>query len=136
MSDAAPTNLLGPGTRFEGLLTFRDGVRIDGVLKGEVVGRGRLVLGPTAEVEAAIDVDVLVLGGRLSGPVRARQRAELLDGSVLEGSLATPVLSISEGAILEGRCITGPDALAETAEAPTPDPAEVPPPAGGSPESS
>lgn len=106
----ADANLLGPGTRFEGLLTFRGGVRVDGVLRGEVRGSGRLVLGPSAEVDARVEVDEIVLSGRLHGEVRARQRAELLEGAELVGRLVAPRLTMADGARLQGPCTTGPAA--------------------------
>jgi len=75
-------------------------------------------------VEAAIEVDELVLGGCLRGEARIRERAEILEGAVFEGSLVTPRLAVAEGAVLSGPCASGPDALSRTPKAPTESPAE------------
>jgi cytoskeletal protein CcmA (bactofilin family) len=110
--------LLGPGSEFEGLLTFRGAVRVDGVLRGRVRASGRLVLGPEANVEAQIEVDELVVGGRLAGDVVARERIELLAGGTLRGALRTPRLVVADGAVVDGPCATGPGALAEAERSP------------------
>ncbi len=116
--DAAPT-LLGPGSAFEGLLTFRGAARIDGRLTGEVVAEGRLWIGPEARVEARIRVDELVVAGSLEGDVEARGRVEIQSTGHVVGSLRTPRLALAEGGRLSGRCAAGgPAAAAPPAPAP------------------
>ncbi len=111
MSSPANGTLLGPGTEFEGLLTFRGAVRVDGILRGRVRASGCLVLGPDSQVDAQIEVDELVVAGRLAGDVIARERVELLAGSNVLGAVRTPLLVIADGALLDGSCTTGPRAL-------------------------
>lgn len=100
--------LLGPGTHFEGLITFRGRARLDGEMSGEIVGHGLLVLGPGATARARVEVDELVLAGEIEGDVCARQRVELLASGCIRGDVATPRLVIAEGGRLLGRCTTGP----------------------------
>ena len=102
--------VLGPGTRFEGLLTFRGRARVDGTLTGEIAGHGVLVLGPAAYAEARVEVDELVVAGEVEGDVRARRRVELLATGCIRGDVETPRLVIAEGGRLLGRCTTGPAA--------------------------
>ncbi|MFQ6672086.1 MAG: polymer-forming cytoskeletal protein, partial [Candidatus Tectimicrobiota bacterium] len=68
---------LGEGTEFQGTLTFEGTIRVDGKLSGEVISRDTLVVGEDAEVEAEINVGVLVCRGRVSGNVKASDRIEL-----------------------------------------------------------
>jgi cytoskeletal protein CcmA (bactofilin family) len=107
-SDGA--TVLGPGTRFEGLLTFRGRARVDGSLTGEISGHGVLVLGPGARAEARVEVDELIVAGEVEGDVRARRRVELLATGCIRGDVETPRLVIAEGGRLLGRCTTGPAA--------------------------
>jgi len=128
--------VLGPGTRFEGLLTFRGRARIDGTLSGEIAGHGLLVLGPGARAEASVEVDELVVAGEIEGDVRARRRVELLATGLIRGDVETPRLVIAEGGRLLGRCTTGPAARA-LAPAPRPgEPGASAPPSRGRPRSS
>ena len=96
--------VLGPGTEFEGLLSFRGAARVDGKLTGTVVAEGCLVIGEGARVHARIEVDELVVGGDLEGEIHARRRVELLQTAHVVGTLRCPVLAVAEGGILEGRC--------------------------------
>lgn len=102
--------LLGPGTHFEGLITFRGHARLEGAMEGEITGHGLLVLGAGATAKARVDVDELVVAGEIEGDVRARQRVELLASGCIRGDVETPRLVIAEGGRLLGRCTTGPAA--------------------------
>lgn len=107
---AGGATVLGPGTHFEGLLTFRGRARVDGSLTGEIAGHGLLVLGPGARAEARVEVDELVVAGEVVGDVLARRRVELLATGCIRGDVETPRLVIAEGGRLLGRCTTGPAA--------------------------
>jgi cytoskeletal protein CcmA (bactofilin family) len=110
--------VLGAGTQFEGLLTFRGRARVDGELIGEIAGHGLLVIGPGARAQAKVVVDELVVAGEIEGTVCARRRVELLATGCIHGDVETPRLAIAEGGRLLGRCTTG--AAAKTPEMPPP----------------
>ena len=110
--------LLGPGTAFEGVLTFRGGARVDGELRGEVKAEGTLVLGPSARVRANVEVDELILAGHLEGDVTARRRVAIKPGARLVGSITAPLLRIEDGAFVQGPCRSGTGAVADSAKAP------------------
>jgi cytoskeletal protein CcmA (bactofilin family) len=99
--------VLGAGTQFEGLLTFRGRARVDGELTGEIAGHGLLVIGAGARAQARVVVDELVVAGEIEGNVCARKRLELLATGCIRGDVETPRLSIAEGGRLLGRCTTG-----------------------------
>jgi cytoskeletal protein CcmA (bactofilin family) len=106
--DAADGPHLGPGTSFDGILTFEGSLRIEGRLAGSVFAAdGALSIGPAARVRARIEVAELVLAGSLIGDVIARRRVELLPGAELEGNVTSPLLAIADGGRIVGRCITG-----------------------------
>ncbi len=97
--------LLGRGTEFEGKLTFVGRVRLEGRVRGEIVGDDVLILGEGADIEAEIEVGTLIVrGGTLRGNVRAAQLIEVHAPSRVYGDLAAPQLLIDKGALFEGRC--------------------------------
>jgi cytoskeletal protein CcmA (bactofilin family) len=96
--------LLGRGSEFEGKLTFEGTVRIDGKLRGEVFTSDILVIGESAEVEAEIDVGVLIVEGRVTGNIRARRAVELHTPARVRGNIVTPSLFIDKGVLFEGNC--------------------------------
>jgi cytoskeletal protein CcmA (bactofilin family) len=99
------TALLGRGTRFEGKLHFEGRLRIDGTFRGEILTSDVLVLGDGADVEAEIDVGMLIVkGGRLQGNVRAAQSIELYIPSKVTGSLTSPEIFMDKGVQFSGNC--------------------------------
>lgn len=125
--DEATPTVIGSGSHFDGLLSFRGAARVDGVLTGRVEARGRLEIGPQAHVQARIEVDELVIEGRVEGELRIRERAELAATAVVVGSLVVPRLCMAEGGVLQGSCATTPpteqasdEVLAEGFDAPPP----------------
>jgi cytoskeletal protein CcmA (bactofilin family) len=97
--------LLGAGTEFEGKLTFEGRVRIDGRLKGEIFGSEVLILGPSAEVRANIEVGTLIVrGGALWGDVRAERLVELHAPARIYGDIVTAQIYLDKGVTFEGRC--------------------------------
>lgn len=112
---------LDVGTSFEGKVTFKGVVRIDGHLRGEAHADGTLVVGRTGVIEADVTVHELIVEGRVTGSVVARHRVELAPGARLEGGLETPRLTVAEGAQLTARVRMSPPAVAtnpaETSEA-------------------
>ncbi|MDP3274049.1 MAG: polymer-forming cytoskeletal protein [Deltaproteobacteria bacterium] len=105
--------LLGRGASFVGRLTFDGRTRVDGHLVGEVFSDGVLVLGESADVEATIEVKVLIVrGATLRGNVRATESIEVYAPARVYGSLAAPEVVIERGSVIEGSVHMGPLELA------------------------
>jgi len=96
--------LLGRGTEFEGKLTFEGRVRVDGKLRGEIFGDGVLIVGPSAEIHASIDVAALIVrGGAIWGNVKAKRSVELYAPARVHGDIATAQLYLDKGVTFDGR---------------------------------
>ena len=118
MSDATPRKesrpagepvqpLLAAGAEFEGLLLLHGPARIEGRVRGEILG-SQLWIGPAGSVDARVEVDHLVVSGEVAGSVRVRGRIELRPTARVRADLAAESLVLEEGSFLEGRCSTGP----------------------------
>jgi cytoskeletal protein CcmA (bactofilin family) len=99
--------LLAAGAEFSGVIALAGPARVDGLLRGELVGPGPLWIGPRANVEACIETDELSISGTVAGDIRASRRVVLGPTARVRGELHTPSLSLAEGATLEGRCAAG-----------------------------
>ena len=106
-AEAAAPVLLAVGAEFTGLVALAGPARIEGLLRGEVIGPGPLWIGPRANVEARVETDELNVSGTLKGEIRASRRVALAATARVRGELYTPSLSLAEGALMEGRCATG-----------------------------
>ena len=95
---------LGEGTEFEGKLIFTGAVRLDGKFKGEILGKGTLVVGQGARIEADINVDSLMVGGDVRGAVEVRERMEIDTTGKFYGNIKTGIFIIHEGGLFEGNC--------------------------------
>lgn len=103
-SDSEIKAFLGAGTEFQGTLTFDGTIRIDGKLSGEVISQDTLIVGEGAEVDAEVNVGVLISWGTIKGNVKAADRIQLHESSELHGNISTPRLNIAEGAFFNGSC--------------------------------
>ena len=95
---------LGEGTEFEGKLIFTGAVRLDGKFKGEILGKGTLVVGQGGRIEGDIQVDSLMVGGDVRGTVEVRERTEIDATGKLFGNVKTGVFVVHEGGLFEGNC--------------------------------
>src|SRR5262249_53631725 len=97
--------LLGKGTEFDGKLRFEGRVRIDGKLTGHIAGDDVLILGPTAEVRADIEVGTLIVrGGAIWGEIKALRLVELYAPAKVHGNISTAQLYLDKGVTFEGHC--------------------------------
>ena len=90
----------------QGTLSFKDPVnlRINGKFEGNLDTRGNLTIGSSAQINADIVGDNIVVGGKIKGRVTAKERLTLLPSAVVEGDIYPAKLNIAEGAIFEGKC--------------------------------
>ncbi|HEY5672285.1 MAG TPA: polymer-forming cytoskeletal protein [Malonomonas sp.] len=98
---------LGPGSRFEGKLSFDEMVRLDGSFTGEIKSSDTLIVGETAIMQGDIQVGALILSGRFTGNIVASDRVELRAPAQVEGSIRTPNLKIDEKVIFNGDIVMG-----------------------------
>ena len=98
---------LGPGSCFEGKLSFDEMVRLDGRFSGEINSSDTLVVGETAVVEGDINVGSLILSGRFTGRIVATCSVELRAPAQIEGSIETPQLKMEEKVVFNGEIRMG-----------------------------
>jgi cytoskeletal protein CcmA (bactofilin family) len=98
---------LGPGSRFEGKLSFDEMVRLDGHFSGEIKSSDTLIVGETAVMQGDIQVGALILSGRFTGKIIASDRVELRSPAQVEGSIETPNLKVDEKVIFNGDIVMG-----------------------------
>jgi cytoskeletal protein CcmA (bactofilin family) len=98
---------LGQGTTCTGDLVFESSMRLDGTFKGSIRSESVLSIGETGNVEADIDVGVLLVSGRVVGRIRARDRVEIHPGGKVIGDIRAPNLITRQGAVFRGNCFIG-----------------------------
>jgi cytoskeletal protein CcmA (bactofilin family) len=99
------TAFIDQGSEFEGKLSFKDTVRIDGTFRGEITSENTLIVGETGEIHAVIQSTCVVVSGHIVGDIVATEQVVLHKPAIIEGDITTPSLVMEEGAMLDGRVI-------------------------------
>jgi cytoskeletal protein CcmA (bactofilin family) len=97
------TAFIDQGSSFEGKLSFKDTVRIDGHFTGEITSENTLIIGETGEIEAGIRSKTVIISGSLAGDVVAGARVVLHKSARIQGNIQAPSLMIEEGAVFNGQ---------------------------------
>jgi cytoskeletal protein CcmA (bactofilin family) len=99
--------LIGAGTTVDGDVTFTGGLRVDGVVRGNVSTvngePGTLVVSEHARVDGEINVSHVVINGTVNGPITANDFLELQAKARIAGDIAYRTLEMHLGAVVQGR---------------------------------
>jgi len=96
------TAFIDQGSEFEGKLSFKDTVRIDGSFSGEISSDNTLIVGETGEIHAKIDSVCVVISGLVEGDIHAKDQVVLHKTAVVNGDIQAPSFVVEEGAQLNG----------------------------------
>jgi cytoskeletal protein CcmA (bactofilin family) len=99
---ASSDMLLGPGTEFDGRLTFSGTVRIDAKFKGSIVTEDVLVVGEQARIDADLTCGTVIVYGEVNGNIRAKHGVELRHPARVRGNVETPSLLLEKGVLFHG----------------------------------
>jgi len=96
--------LVGNGTVFEGSLTSKESISVEGIVKGKVFCEGSVIIGEKGRVDADVIADTVLLGGEVNGNIVAKTKLEITTNGILRGDIKTGSLIIAEGVHFEGKC--------------------------------
>lgn len=96
------TAFIDQGSEFEGKLSFKDTVRIDGSFSGEITSDNTLIVGESGQITATIQSVSVVVSGLVEGDVTASQEIVLHKTAVVKGDLVAPSIVMEKGAQLNG----------------------------------
>lgn len=100
-------SLIGANTRIEGNIVFSGGLRVDGIVRGNVAALaehpGTLVVSSDARIDGEVQAAHIVVSGIINGPVNATETLELQAGSRVKGDVHYKTIEIHQGAVVEGR---------------------------------
>lgn len=94
--------VLGPGTRYEGDMSFEGRVRIDGHFVGRIFTEDWLELGAGGRIEGQADVANAVIAGTVDGELRVRERLVLEPGGQVTGKVDVGIAEVRAGGRMEG----------------------------------
>ncbi len=102
-------SLIGATTRIEGNVIFSGGLRVDGMVRGNVAALpdqpGTLVVSSDARIDGEVQASHIVVNGTINGPVHATETLELQANSRVKGDVHYKSIEIQQGAVVEGRLV-------------------------------
>lgn len=96
------TAFIDQGSEFEGKLSFKDTVRIDGCFSGEIRSENTLIVGESGEIQASVQSKSVLVSGSVVGDITASQKIVLHKTARVQGNLSTPCLAVEDGAVFNG----------------------------------
>jgi cytoskeletal protein CcmA (bactofilin family) len=99
-------SLISEGTVLRGELRFRDGLRIDGEVQGDVVAdsatHSLVVISEKARVHGKVNAGHVIINGEVKGPVTSSEMLELQPKAHVVGDIRYEVLEMHPGAMVDG----------------------------------
>lgn len=91
-------NMLSNGTLVCGNLQSEEDIRIDGTIEGNLICKGKIIIGHTGRIKGNITCCVFELMGAVEGNVKSSEISVLRSTAVMTGNIETEVLEVEPGA--------------------------------------
>lgn len=111
-TSAAPSNGLNTlvkGSAMEGTLKCESDLRVDGSIKGKLICKAKLIIGPTGTIEGEVNCQNAVIEGRFSGTLRVSELLNIRETAAVDGDIFTGKLIVQSGAKFNVACKMGND---------------------------
>ncbi|MEY2904054.1 MAG: hypothetical protein RJA52_70 [Bacteroidota bacterium] len=95
------------GTLVEGVIRSDNDIRIDGVIKGKLYCKAKVIVGPTGQIEGEIHCENAIIEGKLEGLLKVSELLNVRETAVLDGEVFTKKLMIAAGATFNVTCNMG-----------------------------
>jgi len=100
---------LGPNVKVTGDVSFSGGLRIDGVVTGDVScsgdQSGTLTIGNGGLVQGDIRVSHLVVYGHIQGNVHVSGLTDIREQALIVGDVHYAALDVASGGVIQGRLV-------------------------------
>ncbi len=106
-SSISANTIIGAGTTITGDMASNGDIRIDGVLKGNLKAKAKILIGPDGAVEGDIEglqADVL---GKVTGKIKVKELLHLRGKASLQGDIYAGKLQIEPTVTFNGQCHMG-----------------------------
>ena len=100
-------NTLVEGTSAEGTINTSSDLRIDGHVNGTINCGGKLIVGPSGNVEGDINSQNAVIEGRVQGNIVIQDILDVRETASVNGEIKTGKLLVQNGATFTGNCDMG-----------------------------
>ena len=106
-SNATSINLIGNGTTITGDIKSNGDIRIDGTLKGNLSISGKLVVGPSGNIEGNVSCQNADVSGEIHGKITVSELLSLKASAKVLSDIVTGKIAIEIGATFSGHTNMG-----------------------------
>jgi cytoskeletal protein CcmA (bactofilin family) len=109
-SDAAAGNastMIGAGTTITGDMESNGDIRVDGILKGNLKGKAKIIIGAGGVVEGNIEGLQADIMGRVDGTIKVQELLFLHGKTQVNGDIYAGKLQVEPTAVFNGNCHMG-----------------------------
>jgi cytoskeletal protein CcmA (bactofilin family) len=103
-SPASGNSLIGAGTTIKGDITSNGDIRIDGTLKGNIIGSAKVLIGPEGVVEGDIEGQQADVLGTVTGKILVKDLLNLRGKCIVKGNIQALKLQIEPTVTFNGQC--------------------------------
>ncbi len=107
VSESKRETYLDSSCELSGTLRFKDDVRIDGRVEGEIHAEKAVWIGETATIEAALRAESIEVHGTVHGNIDVRRKTVLHKSARVSGEIHTAGIVVEEGARVRGTIVIG-----------------------------
>lgn len=100
-------NLIGSGTKFTGDIETNGDLRVDGQIEGNILSKGKIVLGSGGTIKGTIKCVSAEISGSFEGKMEVSELLSLTSSAKFRGDMTISKLSIEPGAMFNGTCVMG-----------------------------
>ena len=101
------SSIIGKGTSVEGNIDTNGNISVEGEVKGNVVSKSKVALGPSSYVEGKVLAANAIIAGEIQGSVEITELLTLKPTAVIHGDIMTNKLIVEAGATFNGSCRMG-----------------------------
>lgn len=98
-------NAITTGSKFVGTINADDDIRIDGCLEGDLVCKGKLIVGQQGYVKGNAQCVNIEVFGTIEGDFKVSESIMLHSTAHFTGNLNTKTLTIEPNAVFNGTCV-------------------------------
>jgi cytoskeletal protein CcmA (bactofilin family) len=97
--------IIGPASSISGNVEAGGFTRVDGILRGDLAARGRVIVGEDARIRGMITGTAITIGGIVLGNILAEERVIVLSTGIVLGDIVTRRIQADEGCLIQGKIL-------------------------------
>ncbi len=106
-ASTSANTIIGAGTTIAGDIETKGDIRIDGILKGNLTAKAKILIGPDGVVEGDVEGQQADILGKVVGKIKVKELLHLRGKASLHGDIYAGKLQVEPTVTFNGQCHMG-----------------------------